>query len=352
MAKKENKESLDPMVLALTHGIKDFSGVCGFGAFIPKRPLISTGSLNLDLKLGGGVASDRVVEFYGPPQSMKTSWALSTMKCYVDQFGYDRIPFILDIERTILADFVASFGLDPNRIFVARPATAEQAMQIISNMMASGKFGIGILDSIDALESAEDVGKNYGEASMMKLPKLMSEAMRDLSKASVDNNTGLILINQCRTGMSAYQAVETTSGGKAIPYYTSQRIRFSNKGPSENVTGAVTIKAALKKNKLFPLIQSEAEIDFIPGKGVDKTSDYLSVSKELGITTLSGPYYSVWNGEELLGKFQGRVKFGEWVTSSKENTTMFEELVKNKFDQVYHGMVTEPSEEEENSIEV
>lgn len=209
MAKKET--NLDPMIAALTYGIKDFSGVCGFGAFIPPRPLISTGSLSLDVKLGGGLASsDRLIEYYGPPQSMKTSFGLSAIKQYVDLYGYDRPPFILDIERTILASFVSSFGLDPDKIFVARPTTAEQTMQIISNIMASGKFGMGMLDSIDALESAEDVSKNYGEASMMKLPKLMSEAMRDLSKASVDNNTGLILINQCRTGMCVTKDTKIT----------------------------------------------------------------------------------------------------------------------------------------------
>lgn len=193
------------------------------------------------------------------------------------------------------------------------------------------------------------IGENCNPLKIITI--IDTKTLEDVIDIEVED-THQYLTNGILSHNSAYQAVETTSGGKAIPYYTSQRIRFSNKGPSENITGAVTIKAALKKNKLFPLIQSEVEMDFIPGKGVDKTSDYLSVSKELGITTLSGPYYSVWDGTELLGKFQGRVKFGEWVMSSKENTERFENLVRKKFDEVYHSMTTQPSEEEENEIEV
>lgn len=350
MAKKaeEVKTILDPVVAAIVGG--KFDGVAGFGSFVEKRPFISTGSLGLDLKFGGGLARDRIIEYYGPSGSCKTSLALIALSDYVNRFGYDRYPFIVDLERTITADFVRGFNIDPDRVLVLRPKTAEDTLNVVSNCMNSGKFGFGILDSIDGLESKEDRDKNYGEASMMKLPKLMSEAMRDLSKASVDNDCGLILINQVRTGLSNYQAVETTSGGKAIQYYCSYRLRVSKKGPSENRADALEIKAVPKKNKLFPLIEAETSFDFIPGVGVDTIGDYLDAAKQMGVITQGGPYYSVWNGgEEPLVKVLGRGKFEEWLAEG-DNDSLFNGIVKKKFEEISHTMVSDKKEEEQDSL--
>jgi len=341
------------LINSLMKGNKQFEGVFGMGAFIEDRPKVSTGSLSLDLLLGGGAATDRLIELYGPPASFKTSFGLLMMKNYVDKFGYDRTPFIIDMERTLLPGFVRGFGLDPDRIFVARPRSAEQTMQLISNILSTGKFGIGLLDSIDALETDEDLNKDYGEGSMMKLPKLMSEAMRDFSKSTVDNNTGLILINQVRTGLSSYQAVETTSGGKAIPYYTSQRIRFSSKGPSKDTKGAITIKANVKKNKLAPLISAELELDFIPGTHVEPISDFLGVAEKFGIIVRNGGYYSIFDSNnELITKEQGKQGLAKWILGDQENKNLLVNMIETKFNLLKGDFIEKHEDEEkENSTD-
>lgn len=330
-----------------------FDGKLGMGGFVKKKPLISTGSLGLDLKFGGGLARDRVIEYYGPSGSCKTSLALLAMADYAKKFGYDRTLFIADLERTITAEFVAGFGLDPDRIFVMLPKSAEDCLNMISNIMSSGSAGFGILDSIDGLESDEDRKKAYGEESMMKLPKLLSQAMRDLSKSSVDNDCGLLLINQVRTGMSSYQAVEKTSGGNAIPFYASQRLRVSKKGKSENRADALEIKATPKKNKLASLVEAESTFDFIPGKGIDVIGDFMNAAEQLGVISRAGAWYSILNDkDELISKVMGRNGFDNWIQEADGNGDTFIKLVHNKFFQLLPSLASKGSEsEKEDSYE-
>lgn len=359
MAKEKEKPAINPLLETMLGKVKT-KGKISIGGVPDERPRISTGSLSLDLKLGGGIASDRIIEYYGPSGSCKTSMALVAMKNYIDKFGYDRTPAILDIERTLTNPFIRSYGIDPDRIIYARPDTAEETMDILSALIRSGLVGFAILDSVDGLESEEDYKKSYSEGSMMKLPKLLSEAMRDLSKATADFEACLILINQIRVGIKNFQTVETTSGGSAIPYYSSQRIRFSSRGPHKEYKGALDIKAAPKKNKLWPgLIKAETEFPFTPGHGIHELGDRLHAAQQFGVLRSAGPMLYLLVPEdgpyEVLGKvgdnedsygfkWKGREAFNEWL-SAAENTVIFNSLVKEAFSNIRKDITSDTDED-------
>lgn len=325
MAKKEDK--VEAVELPIESLMKKFSKRGGFEEFIPSRQLTPTGCLALDLKLGGGWGRDRVKEIYGPSGSFKTSIS------WLDIANYQRYQkdgdkanfFFVDLERSTLQNFARGFGVNTKNVWVEKPDTAEDAFNFISNAVRSGRFRGGIIDSIDAMESEEDVNKNYGEASMMKLPKLLSEAMRDLSKASVDYDCFLTLINQIRVGKSQMITFETTSGGNAIPFYASQRVRFAKKGPSKTNEECISLEYNLKKNKLSALVEAIDMVDFYPGLGFDIVTDYLSVGLNLDFVKQSGPYYTVTIDGVEVAKLLGKEKFGNWLLEDDKRKDQFKD---------------------------
>lgn len=339
MAKKkeENANSgLSPLEI-----LKRASKNGGLGQCVPSRPKLSTGSLALDLKLGGGVASDRIVEWYGKTGSFKTSMALMTLLSHISLFPDDKRPrLIVDLERTITENHLRNFGIDPSTIWIEKPTTAEETMNFISDAIHSGAVSWVLLDSIDAMESEEDTKKSYGESSMMKLAKLLSEAMRDLSKAVVDNNVSLQLINQIRAGSNGYQMVETTSGGAAIPYYASQRMKAKKESKAANNPMAAIISVEIRKNKMFPTIAAESQFEFIPSKGIDVASDRLAAGLQLGAIQQGGAYYSIMNNGELLYKAKGAKDFAGWLS---ENQTMFDSMLRK----INEGFVSELATDEQ-----
>lgn len=335
MAKKKGEDNpnagLSPIEI-----LKKASKNGGFGQCVPSRPKLSTGSLALDLKLGGGIASDRIVEWYGKTGSFKTSMAIMTLLSHIMLFPDDKRPrLIVDLERTITEGHLRNFGIDPASIWIEKPTTAEETMNFVSDAIHSGAVSWILLDSIDAMESEEDTKKSYGESSMMKLAKLLSEAMRDLSKAVVDNNVSLQMINQIRAGSNGYQMVETTSGGAAIPYYASQRIKMKKESKPGNNPMAALLSAEIRKNKLFPTIGAESSFEFIPSKGVDIASDRLAAGLQIGAIQQGGAYYSILGlTEELIYKAKGAKDFAAWLS---DNQTMFDDMLRKRSD----GLVAE-----------
>lgn len=348
MAKKkvieEEETSIDPFILAIT-GNKSFAGQIGFGNFIPRREGISTGSIALDLKLGGSLPRDRVIEYFGPPSSCKTSMALMAMKNYVDKYGYEKIPFIVDVERSITPQFVEGYGIDPDRVLVVRPDTAEAGLDMTSNLVRSGKCGLGIYDSVDAMETEKESHRSLKDASMAELPRLMSRTMRKLCKETIDNNCGIIFVNQIRSTLSMYGPSEATSGGISLVYYSHIRIRWSAK-PSDTLEGALKLTPKIKKNKLAPLITADSEFNFFPGKGVDKSSDYLAAGLQVGAIVQAGPMYNVINGDELI-KCKGKDGFKTWGMEP-QNLLLLRDLIHSRWAIVSKGLEVSAEEEEDD----
>jgi recombination protein RecA len=163
---------------------------------------ISTGSVSLDSILGiGGVPDDRIVEIFGPPSAGKTSLCLQVVRNYVQQKGYEKPPVWIDLERTTGLDLVESMGLDPEKMIFVYPDTAEEALQLAQDLGKTGKVGIIVFDSIDAAQSEKETKRNMNEVGVADLPRLLSKALRSISKISVDNKVCYLFINQVRTNI-------------------------------------------------------------------------------------------------------------------------------------------------------
>lgn len=276
--------------------------IMSMGPRYEKVKAISTGSVSLDAVLGvGGLPSDRVIEIFGPPSAGKTSLCLQVVKQYVDAYGYDRPPVYIDLERTTGLDLVTSMGLDSDKIIFCYPDTAEEALQLCQDLGKTGKIGVIIFDSIDAAQSEKDTKRLMNETGVGDLPRLLSKALRAISKISVDNDCMYLFINQVRMNIGVmYGNPETTSGGNAIPFYSSVRLRVSSK-PSKDLDGAIAMKVKIVKNKVAPALNKVAEFDFVCGKGTDKHLDIITHAKDIGLMRFAGSsvkWFNPSSGEE------------------------------------------------------
>ena len=203
--------------------------IMSLGPRYEKVKPVSTGSISLDATLGvGGLPSDRVIEIFGPPSAGKTSLCLQIAKQYTVTNGYERPPVYIDLERTTGLALVSSMGLDPKKMIFCYPDTAEEALQLCQDLGKTGKVGVIIFDSIDAAQSEKDTKRLMNEVGVGDLPRLLSKALRAISKISVDNDCMYLFINQVRMNIGVmYGNPETTSGGNAIPFYSSVRLRVS-----------------------------------------------------------------------------------------------------------------------------
>ena len=260
----------------------------------PKKSLsqlrvIPTGSIYLDCVLGsGGYPDNRIIEIFGPPSAGKTSMALQFMSQYVKERGYERPPVFIDLERTTGLDLVESMGIDPEKVLFAYPDTAEEALEIAKNLGNSGKVGFIVFDSIDAAQAEADVQRDIGSKGVGELARLLSKSMRLLSKVGDNNDVCYIFINQIRMNIGVmYGNPETTSGGNALPFYASLRLRVSSK-PSKTQTGALDMKIKVVKNKLSPGLNQTAEFTFVCGKGIDPIADLISYAKDIGLLRFAG----------------------------------------------------------------
>ena len=254
-----------------------------------KVKTISTGSITLDSALGvGGLPSDRIVEIYGPPSAGKTSLCLQIVKQYVDQNGYDRPPVFIDLERTTGLDLITSMGIDPEQMVFCYPDTAEEALQLCQDLGKTGKVGVIVFDSIDAAQSEKDTKRLMNEMGVGDLPRLLSKALRALSKISVDHDCLYLFINQVRMNIGVmYGNPETTSGGNAIPFYSSVRLRVSSK-PSSDAPDTLLMKVKVVKNKVAPALNRVAEFQFKCAYGTDKFMDIVGCAKDNGVVRFAG----------------------------------------------------------------
>jgi len=173
--------------------------ILSMGPKYEKVEVIPTGSISLNQCLGvGGVPNDRIIEIYGPPSAGKTSLSLQIVSQYVATEGYDRPPVYIDLERTTGLDLVRSMGIDSEKMIFCYPDTAEEALQLAQDLGKTGKVGLIIFDSIDAAQSEKETKRLMNEVGVGDLPRLLSKALRSISKISVDNKCCYIFINQIR----------------------------------------------------------------------------------------------------------------------------------------------------------
>mgnify|MGYP001563051839 CR=1 FL=1 len=251
--------------------------------------VFSTGAASLDAALQvGGMPKGIVAEILGESQSGKTSLCLqmlaSAQQTRKAAGDFETLDAIVDMERTITEEFMLGFGIDIDKVLHFRPDNVEEALQIMRDLPKTGKFGVMILDSVGALETAKKQQKNIGEVEVASIAKLMHEALRSISKIAADTGTTFLFINHITYKIGVlFGSPETSPGGQALPYYSSVRFKLLSNIPSPTDPGACTMRVRIIKNKCGPPFGKDLiEFVFFYGRGVDPIAEVLEMARTLG----------------------------------------------------------------------
>ncbi len=282
-------------------------------------PEIPTGSITLDWALGiGGVPRGRVIEIYGPESSGKTTLAQHIVAEAQKRGG---TAAFVDAEHAIDIKYAANLGINVDELLVAQPDTGEQALDIVEMLVRSGAIDVVVIDSVAALVPQAEIEGEMSDMQVGLQARLMSKALRKLTAILAKSNTCAIFINQIREKIGVmFGNPETTSGGRALKFYSSVRLDIRRIGAIKErgeVVGNRT-KVKVVKNKVAPPFR-EVEFDILFGQGISREGEVLDLAVEHNIVEKSGMWYSY--GTERVG--QGRENARNYL---KENQEVFEEI--------------------------
>ena len=296
-------------------------------------PRISTGSISIDYALGiGGVPRGRVVEIYGPEASGKTTLALQVI-AQAQHIGGNAA--FVDAEHALDPTYARKLGVDLDNLLVSQPDNGEQALEIVEVLVRSGGVDVVVVDSVAALVPRAEIEGEMGDAQVGLQARLMSQALRKLTGVVSKSRTCLVFINQLREKIGVmFGSPETTTGGRALKFYSSVRIDIRRIGAIKDADRVVGGRTRVKvvKNKLAPPFR-EAEFDLMYGQGISREGDLLDLAVDRNIIEKSGTWFS-YSGERLG---QGRENVKRLLTEKPELFTAIEQRVRTEL-----GLVQEP----------
>ena len=273
--------------------------------------VVPTGAISLDVAIGaGGFPRGKIIELFGPEGSGKTTVALS-VAANVQKLG-GNVGFI-DAEHGLNRQLCDNIGIDPSRFVVNQPDSGEDAIDMVESMIKSGAFEVIIVDSVAAMVPKAEIDGDMDQVFMGLHARLMSRFMRRIASLANEAGVMLILINQVRANLGAYGSPETTTGGKAIKFYSSLRVEVRTSAAKKITRGndvvGHTVVATVKKNRLGAPFKA-AEFDIIYGQGVDGSGSLLDVAELTGVVTRAGAYYTDTNTGERFTETDpdGRVR--------------------------------------------
>ena len=287
--------------------------------------LLKSGSLSLDLALGGGYPKGRIIEIYGPESSGKTTLALHAI-AEIQKTG-GQAAFI-DAEHALDPSYAKRIGVDVDNLLISQPDNGEQALEICEPLVRSNAVDLIVVDSVAALVPQAEIDGDMGDAQMGLQARLMSQAMRKLTAIISKSKATVIFINQIRMKIGVmFGNPETTTGGNALKFYASVRIDIRRIGQikdGENIIGNRT-KIKVVKNKIAAPFRS-AEFDIMYNEGVSKVGDVLDLAVQYGVFDKAGAFIK-YNGETIG---QGREAVKRVLKEKPEFFAEIEQKVREK----------------------
>jgi len=263
---------------------------------------ISTGSIALDLALGiGGLPRGRVVEIFGPESSGKTTL---TLHCIAEAQKEGGVAAFIDVEHALDPAYARSLGVDLDNLLVSQPDTGEQALDIAEMLVRSNAVDIVVIDSVAALVPKAEIEGDMGDSHVGLQARLMSQALRKLTAAISKSKTTMVFINQIREKIGVmFGNPETTTGGRALKFYSSVRLDIRKLETIKVGTDVVGSRTRVKvvKNKVAPPFKV-VEFDITYGKGISRSGSLIDVGIEQNILGKTGSWYTY--GDTRIG--QGR----------------------------------------------
>jgi recombination protein RecA len=288
--------------------------------------VIPTGSIALDVALGiGGLPRGRIIEIYGPESSGKTTLTLHVIANVQKAGG---IAAFIDAEHALDPEYAKKLGVDIDNLLVSQPDTGEQALEIADMLIRSGAVDLIVIDSVAALVPRAEIEGEMGDSHVGLQARLMSQALRKITGALSGNNTSAIFINQLREKIGVmFGSPETTTGGKALKFYSSVRLDIRRietlKDGTEPVGNRTRVKVV--KNKVAPPFK-QAEFDILYGEGISREGGLIDVGVEQGLVLKSGAWYT-YEGDQLG---QGKENARAFLRDNPDLADDIEKRIKDK----------------------
>lgn len=285
---------------------------------------IPTGSLSLDLALGGGIPKGRIIEIYGPESSGKTTLTLHAIAQIQKQGG---TAAFIDAEHALDPSYAKRIGVDVANLLLSQPDNGEQALEITETLVRSNAVDLIVVDSVAALVPRAEIEGDMGDSHMGLQARLMSQALRKLTGVISRSHTTVIFINQIRMKIGVmFGNPETTTGGNALKFYASVRMdirRIAQIKQGDEIIGNRT-RVKVVKNKIAAPFK-QAEFDIMYNQGISYAGDVLDLAVENGIVEKSGAWFA-YGGEKIA---QGREAAKEYL---KANPKVLDEIAKKVTD--------------------
>jgi recombination protein RecA len=288
--------------------------------------VIPTGAIGLDIALGiGGLPRGRVVEVYGPESSGKTTVALHAVASAQRLGG---IAAFIDAEHALDPDYAQRLGVDTDALLVSQPDTGEQALEIADMLVRSGALDILVIDSVAALVPRAEIEGEMGDSHVGLQARLMSQALRKMTGALSASGTTMIFINQLREKIGVmFGSPETTTGGRALKFYSSIRLDVRRIETLKDGTAMVGSRTRVKvvKNKMAPPFR-QAEFDILYGEGISREGGLIDMGVEHGFVRKAGAWYT-YEGDQLG---QGKENARQFLKDNPDISDELEKKIKEK----------------------
>jgi recombination protein RecA len=302
--------------------------------------LLSSGSLSLDIALGGGYPKGRIIEIYGPESSGKTTLTLHAIAEIQRQGG---TAAFIDAEHALDPAYAKKLGVDTDNLLVSQPDNGEQALEIAETLVRSNAVDLIVVDSVAALVPQAEIDGDMGDSHMGLQARLMSQALRKLTGIINKSHATVIFINQIRMKIGVmFGNPETTTGGNALKFYASVRADIRRTGQikeGEEIIGNRT-KVKIVKNKIAPPFRV-AEFDIMYNEGISKTGDVLDLGVQYGIVGKSGAWFDY--NDAKIG--QGREATKKYLKEHPDVMAEIETKVREKVRGEDAGVSTSEAEE-------